>query len=307
MLGDKPQRLPKGSPLHNAHEGVACFDAGPEWFEQALLTPVQTGSVEVDGAEITYRSWGPPGPAGLLLVHGGAAHARWWDHIAPLLAAGRRVVAIDLSGHGDSGRRDRYLVRRWGDEIMAVVQDAGLGRATVVGHSLGGLVTLHVASRSGHQLAGAVAIDCPVGEASPADRAAAEARAYAPARVHEDRRALAARFRPLPDQEMLPYVRNHIAETSIRAADGGWSWKFDPAVFRNDIELPEFTSPGCPVVLVRAERGMLTAPLAAGIVDRLEHPVPVVELPDAGHAPMLDQPLALVAVLRTLLETWSPT
>ncbi len=166
---------------------------------------------------------------------------------------------------------------------MAVVQDAGLGRATVVGHSLGGLVTLHVASRFGRQLAGAVAIDCPVGEASPADRAAAQRRAYAPAHVHEDRRALAARFRPLPDQEMLPYVRNHIAETSIRAADGGWSWKFDPAVFRNDIELPEFTSPGCPVVLVRAEHGMLTAPLAAGIVDRLERPVPVVSPPAETH------------------------
>lgn len=44
----------------------------------------------------------------LVFVHGAAAQASWWDHVAPLLAADRRVTAIDLSGHGDSEWRPAY-------------------------------------------------------------------------------------------------------------------------------------------------------------------------------------------------------
>ena len=51
-----------------------------------------------------------------MLVHGGAAHSRWWDHIAPMLTEGWRVVAVDLSGHGDSDRRDHYSLDTWARE-----------------------------------------------------------------------------------------------------------------------------------------------------------------------------------------------
>src|SRR6266699_6796291 len=85
----------------------------PAWFLAALEADVQTGSVTVDGTSISYRAFGPPADSGIVLVHGGAAHARWWDHIAPLLARGRRVVALDLSGHGDSDRRDAYNLDLW--------------------------------------------------------------------------------------------------------------------------------------------------------------------------------------------------
>src|SRR5262249_57102754 len=82
----------------------------PAWFPAGLAAAVQEGTTAVDGASIAYRAWGNPGPDGrsIVLVHGGAAHSRWWDHIAPLLIGGWRVVAVDLSGHGDSDRRDRH-------------------------------------------------------------------------------------------------------------------------------------------------------------------------------------------------------
>src|ERR1019366_6011017 len=71
---------------------------------------------------------------------------RWWDHIGPLLANGWRVVALDLSGHGDSGRRDSYTLDTWAREVLAVAADAGITTApTVIGHSMGGLVTLRLA------------------------------------------------------------------------------------------------------------------------------------------------------------------
>src|SRR5947209_7582249 len=134
------------------HDDVApnarsVASAAPKWFEIALATAVECGEVIVAGVPISYRGWGERGSNGLLLVHGGAAHARWWDHIAPLLASGRRVVAIDLSGHGDSGRRPAYSLDVWTDELMAVVEDAGIaGPPIVIGHSMGGFVTLRAAS-----------------------------------------------------------------------------------------------------------------------------------------------------------------
>ena len=73
-------------------------EAAPGWFTDALDATVEPGVVEVDGVPIHYRAWGEPSDAsGVVLVHGGAAHSRWWDHIAPFLAGNRRVVAASVA------------------------------------------------------------------------------------------------------------------------------------------------------------------------------------------------------------------
>ena len=77
----------------------------PAWFTNAMAEPVTTGEIEVGGCLIAFRQWGDPAQPGLLLVHGGGAHSRWWDHVAPFFSGRCCVTALDLSGHGDSGRR----------------------------------------------------------------------------------------------------------------------------------------------------------------------------------------------------------
>ena len=52
---------------------------------------------------------------------GGGAHAHWWTHVAATFARDLRVVALDLSGHGDSGHRDEYDIELWASEVMAVL------------------------------------------------------------------------------------------------------------------------------------------------------------------------------------------
>ena len=101
-------------------DDAAADTAPPEWFTTALATSAELGRVDVDGTAIAYRAWGQPGGPGIVLVHGGAAHSRWWDHIAPLMTPGRRVFALDLSGHGDSGRRQTYSLDSWAREVLAV-------------------------------------------------------------------------------------------------------------------------------------------------------------------------------------------
>jgi pimeloyl-ACP methyl ester carboxylesterase len=215
-------------------------------------------------------------------------------------------VALDLSGHGDSDRRDSYALDTWGREILAVVADAGITTPPVViGHSMGGLVTLRLASLAGARIAGAVAIDSPVRDLTPEDRAARQRRAFGPLLVYPTRTAATARFRPVPDQPVLRYIADHVAETSVRAVEGGWTWKFDPGIFAREHFTPELlTRLDCRVALFRAEHGIVTPQLGEVMYDRLGRAAPVVEIPVAGHHVMLDQPIALVAALRTLLSDW---
>ena len=117
--------------------------------------------------------------------------------------------------------------------------------------------------------------------------------------------AAVARFRPIPDQPTLAYIADHVAATSIRPAEGGWTWKFDPNVFARDHLTPELlTRLDCRVALFRAEHGLITPQQGEVLYDRLGRVAPVIEIPVAGHHIMLDQPVALVAALRTLLADW---
>jgi pimeloyl-ACP methyl ester carboxylesterase len=278
----------------------------PPWFSDAMHASVETGSVAVGGAMISYRAFGEPGGDGIVLVHGGAAHARWWDHIGPLLARGRRVVALDLSGHGDSGRRDVYSLDTWAHEVLAVAGAAGIaGPPVVIGHSMGGFVALRVAGMFGTKLEGVVVIDSPVRDITPEERAARDQRAFGPLRVYPSRESVIARFRPIPDQPGQPYVVAHVAATSIRETGDGWSWKFDPRVFgRNPLTPALLTRLDCRVALFYAEHGIVSPQTSELMYDRLGRRAPLIEIPAARHHVMLDHPIALVTGIRTLLSDW---
>jgi pimeloyl-ACP methyl ester carboxylesterase len=282
---------------------TACPDDPPAWFPRALASAPEHHDVEVEGAAVHYRAWGDPAAPGLVLVHGGAAHSGWWDHVAPLLTS-HRVVAVDLTGHGDSGRRETYDMHQWAREVVAVAAAEGLARPVVVGHSMGGWVAV----TTGVEQAGAVAavayIDSPLNDQPPEEARLAERRR--PRRVYPTAEEALARFRTLPPQDVvLPYVREHVARGSLRRVEGGWTWKFDPSFFGNRLLLRELLPQlHCPVALFRCEHGLVSPAMAGEMARLVPGHLPVVDLPDTGHHPMLDRPLALVTGLRTLLALW---
>jgi pimeloyl-ACP methyl ester carboxylesterase len=290
---------------------ISAIDADsvtpPAWFTQALAAPVLQRTTIVEGASIAYQAWGnPTATRGIVLVHGGAAHSHWWDHIGPLLTDNqRRVVAIDLSGHGDSERRASYSLDVWAREVLAVAADAGIALPVAIGHSLGGLVTLRLASLFGSRIQGAVVIDSPVRDVAPEEHAARERRAFGSLRIYPSREAILAKFRPIPDQPVLGYIKDHVAAASVRQVDAGWAWKFDPLIFGRHAPSQEALSQlDCRVALFRAEHGIMSAEMSEALYDRLGQAAPVIEIPVAGHHVMLDQPIAVVAALRTLLSDW---
>jgi pimeloyl-ACP methyl ester carboxylesterase len=279
----------------------------PEWFRAALASAHDDGTVVVDGCPVHYARWGRTGCPGIVLVHGGAAHAHWWDHVAPLLAGDCCVIAPDLSGHGDSGRRDHYPTETWAREIVAVAEDGGIdGPPVVIAHSMGGWVAITAAAEHGDHLAGIVVLDAPVREKAPEELAAASGAAFGPLRTYPTLEAALARFRTVPDQPTsLPYVLDHVARTSVREVEGGWTWKFDPKIFDRPVPTGELLRRvRCRVALFRSEHGLVTPDIGAYMYEQLGRIAPVVEVPLAYHHVMLDQPLPLVTGLRTLLADW---
>jgi pimeloyl-ACP methyl ester carboxylesterase len=272
-----------------------------------VATEPETGSAEVDSCQIAYRCWGRPDTPGVVLVHGGAAHAGWWDHIAPLLSDQYRVVALDMSGHGDSGRRPAYSMEAWADEIMAVsAAGAVSGPPVLIGHSMGGWATAVAGIVHSAELAGIVMIDSVVREWQPEEEAARQQTAFGPLRQYATLEDALARFRTVPDQPTsLPWILDRIARGSVRRAGAGWSWKFDPVVFARPRPGPEMlTRISCRVALFRAEHGLVTADIGAEMYERMGRRAPVIEIPLAWHHVMLDQPLPLVTGLRTILADW---
>lgn len=273
----------------------------PSWFRRAIDRTPEHREIEVDGATIHYRVWGPPTAQPVVLVHGGGAHSGWWDHIAPLI--GGRTVAVDMSGHGDSAWRDAYSLAQWADEVAAVITTEHLERPVVVGHSMGGWVTVAMGVHHAALLRSLVVIDSPLNDEPPEEQRLRDRRR--PTRVYSSADDAITRFRTLPEQAvLLPYIVANVAGQSMREVDGGWTWKFDPNLFgrrskHRDL-LPNLT---LPMVLIRCEHGLISAEMAARIVGLHPDGIPVIDLPDAGHHPMFDQPLSLVTAIRTLLAT----
>ena len=284
----------------------------PAWFRRALHTPFFDERVDVDGVPIHYLAWGEPGRRGIVFVHGGGAHAHWWTHVAAPYARHHRVVAIDLSGHGDSGWRSKYSLEQWSAEVMAVAADAGIaGPPVLVGHSMGGFVVIATAAMHSDALAGVIVVDSPVAAPDPEIGASHAKQAFGQPKVYPTAAEALSRFHTVPLQEhYLSYVMHHVARRSLHAVDGGFSWKFDHNLFSavsgsiRAVALPYLPEVRCRFALLRAEYGLVTPDIGDSMYEMLGRNAPVVEVPEAGHHPMLDEPLVLTTAVRALLADW---
>lgn len=282
----------------------------PAWFHQAIAAPHDRRIVEVDGCPISYLRWGDPARPGLVLVHGGAAHAHWWSFLAPLLTGGYHVVAVDLSGHGDSGRRPLYSGETWAAEALAVARDAGMReRPILVGHSMGGVVSIVAAALHGESLAGAVIIDAPIPGADPESEEAERGRAFRNPKTYPDLETALRHFHLVPPQPVVnDYVVDHVARHSLRQVPGGWTWKFDRSVFQRFSARPfadYLAAARCRIAVFHGEFSDLVTPeVSDAMSELLGRNAPFVEIPQAYHHLILDQPLAFIAALRAILADW---
>ncbi len=282
----------------------------PKWFVDAVADVPEDRSVRVKGTDVHYLRWGDPARPGLVLVHGGAAHAQWWSFIAPLLTTQYHVIAVDLSGHGDSGRRPVYAFETWADEVMACVADASMTeRPILVGHSMGGIVTIAAASLYGEQLAGAVVVDSPVWRPDPESVEGEQGTMFRNPKTYAELDEAVAHFHLQPPQPTVnDFIVDFVARRSLRHSDAGWTWKFDPKVFLRPHNLGIHDYLGAVRCRIAMFKGQYSDLLTPDVQDQMDEMLgrssPIVEIPEAYHHVPLDQPLALVAALRAILADW---
>ncbi|MEO3775494.1 alpha/beta fold hydrolase [Micromonospora sp. B11E3] len=99
---------------------------------------------EVNGLSLWYQVHGSGRP--LVLLHGGFGAAEMFAPVLPALAGRRRVIAVDLQGHGRTADVDRPLrYESMADDVAALIRHLDLGEVDLMGYSLGGGVALRVA------------------------------------------------------------------------------------------------------------------------------------------------------------------
>lgn len=283
-------------------------DDAPAWFRAAVEHPRSAHAVDSQGARLHVAGWNAheTGKPPLLFVHGFRANAHWWDPIAPSFAETHRVFALDLSGMGRSARRPVYTSAHFTADIVAAAHWLAAAAPdlplTVAGHSFGGSRLLDACAQAPGLIGHAIVLDSrfPL----QGDRRHPRQPAGRPT-PYPDAASAVARFRLLPEQPALPFVKAHIARHSVGPVPGGWSWQFDlqlPTALDSGAGEPVLTSIRNPVDLVRGEHSVvLEAPRAARMAALLPQARGPIVIPDAHHHLMLDQPLALISVLRALL------
>jgi pimeloyl-ACP methyl ester carboxylesterase len=112
-----------------------------------MTTPsIQSGFAPVNGLQLYYEIRGSGDP--LIVLHGAFGSMEMFGPNLDVLAAHRRVISVDLQAHAHTGDIDRPMTQEaMGDDVAALIDHLGLGRADVLGYSLGGGVALQTAAR----------------------------------------------------------------------------------------------------------------------------------------------------------------
>lgn len=125
--------------------------------------------VRIGSATIYAEISGAGNP--LILIHGLGGSTRWWARNVPALARFWRVHVVDLLGFGRS-RGQRFVLHKAADLLVNWMDALDLSRASVVGHSMGGLIGAHLAAQSPDRVERLVLVDAaalPLGRLSPRD------------------------------------------------------------------------------------------------------------------------------------------
>lgn len=104
--------------------------------------------VPTNGIELAVREAGTPGGRPVVLLHALGESAADWDVVVPSMAPGRRVLAVDLRGHGASDWPGTYSLELMRDDVLGLLDALDLATVDLVGHSLGGLVALLLAQHA---------------------------------------------------------------------------------------------------------------------------------------------------------------
>jgi pimeloyl-ACP methyl ester carboxylesterase len=250
----------------------------------------------VNGLKLHYLDYGTEGRPPMLCVHGGAAHAHWYDFVASGFTDRYHVRALDLRGHGDSAWASppAYSYDDYAAELSAFVEKLDMRDFVLVGHSMGGMVSLVYAATYPGRVRELVIVDTTMHMSEERIAAMRGVGERAGSR-YATREELAARYRLRPtgtlaQPEIVRYIGAHSARQD---ADGSWRHKFDREVYaiRERLDgMPYWNRISIPALLVKGDRSERITP---GVIAAVRARCPRVEVAvvaDSDHHVTLDNP-----------------
>ncbi len=264
-------------------------------------------SLDVRGLILSALEWGEPGRPALCFLHGGSAHAHWFDAVVPAFTDRYHMLSLDQRGHGASqwAPEPAYATEDFAADLLGVMEMMGWARMTLIGHSMGGHNAMAFAAWHPERVERLVVVDSR--PSIPADRLQTMHRRgdRGPMR-HETLDSAVKSFRLLPRETVAdPGLLAHLAREGITERRGRFLYRFDPAC--NGQRRPTdgwalLDRIIAPTLLVRGEHSpVLPRDMAADMLARLRK-ARLVEIPGTYHHLVLDAPGAFVAALDAFLR-----
>ena len=273
-----------------------------EWDLHVTIPPVQRFFISVDGLrQLSGLRWGIGEPE-FVLVHGGAQNAHTFDTVA--LALQRPLVAFDLPGHGhsDPSPYGNSAIAMHARDVARALEQLTTRALPLVGMSLGGLVSILVASERPDLVAALVLIDITPGV--NADKARHITNFVNGPATFDNFDELLARTIEHNPTRSVSSLRRGILHNAVQRSDGTWVWRHQQHG-PSTLEAPPVSdlwdtlgSLTMPVTLVRgmAHGSVVDDEDVAELLSRLPA-ASTVTVEGAGHSVQGDQPLVLAEVL----------
>jgi pimeloyl-ACP methyl ester carboxylesterase len=264
--------------------------------------------VEANGVKLHYLDYGTAGRRPMLCVHGGAAHAHWFDFVAPGFTPDHHVLSLDLRGHGDSAWADphTYSWKHYAEDVNGLVEKLDLRDFVLIGHSMGGMISLVYAATHPGRVGRLVIVDSIM--LMPMDRVSRMREFGArPPKGYATQEELVARYRlePAETQMAAPEVIHRMAMHSGRQDAGGrWHHKADRRVYANFQQIagvPLWEKVRIPALAIRGERSTRFTPEVLAEIRAKAPQVQMAEVPASDHHITLDNPQGFVDVVRRFL------
>ncbi len=250
----------------------------------------------------TVRGEGAP----LVLLHGLYGGAGNLNRYVKHFAEHYRVIAPDLRNHGHSPHDARMDYPAMAEDVAALLDQEGVERAAILGHSMGGKVAMTLALTHPDRVAAVVAADiAPVAYRHGHAKLMASMQALDLASAAGRREVDAA----LAGRVSSPAVRQFLLKNLELRPEGGYRWRIPLEILSRAVPalegFPEFdgTYPG-PALFVYGERSDYFDPKRHGSTVRAYFPrAEMVGLPDAGHWLHAEQPEAFTEAVEGFLHT----
>lgn len=276
-----------------------------------LIQP-EDRTLTVNGLPLHFHDWGSPDKPPLVLVHGLSGNAWAFAPFARRLRDRLHIIALDVRGHGDSAwdPNGAYSFADQATELAAFVDQLGLERFSLLGTSMGGMISLQYAADHVDRLERLVINDIGP-EIEAGSERITQTTGARPSSFASADEAIDYGISTRPNLAILDTdEKREVLRGGIRQApDGNWTWKVDPEYARQRVKFGAKPRPAwdtltkvtCPTLVLW---GTQSDVLSEGQARRMVEALPdgeLVAVPGVSHAPVLVEPTAFAALERFLV------